>query len=106
MEEGRQHRSDEDLRQQHGFFFEACKHLTTLDTAAALVVLALYREAGVYLWPLLFFGLSLVSCTIGMLSLALRGTGADGLSPATTGLMLGAITFLAGLFTTFTGFVE
>lgn len=101
-----QRQSDEDLRQRHGFFFEACKHLTTLDTAAALVVLALNRNAGVYLWPLLFFGLSLVSCTIGMLYLALRGTGADALSPAKTGLVFGAVTFLAGLFTTFTGFVE
>lgn len=102
---GRGRGSDEDLRQQYGFFFEACKQLTTLNTAAALVVLALNREAGLYLWPLMFFGISLAGSTWGMLAVALKGTNIAGISTATNGLVVAAITFVAGLFTTFAGTV-
>lgn len=93
--------TDEDLRQQHGFLFEACKHLTTLNTAAALVALARHRDAD--LWPLPFFGVSLATSAYGMLVLALMGTGEKGLSRATGGLVIGAITFVGGLYSAFAG---
>ena len=37
----------EQQRQHHQLVFEACKHLTTLDTAAALILLGILRELGI-----------------------------------------------------------
>lgn len=57
--------------------FELFKHLTTLDTAASVVVLAVYRELpkGIVgsLGALLGFASSLLACLLGMLGFALRG---------------------------------
>ena len=65
--------SDEDLRQLQGFQFEAAKHLTTLNTAAALVVVALNRNIDLALWPLLFFALSLAAGVTSMSFLSISG---------------------------------
>jgi hypothetical protein len=99
----RENRSDEDLRQQYGFLFEACKHLTTLNTAAALVVLVLHRDAGLYLWPVPFFGLSLAVSAYGMLAITLIGTGEDGPAHAAHSLVIAALTFVTGLYVAFGG---
>jgi hypothetical protein len=90
--------NNEDTRQQHGFFFEMCKHLTTLDTAALLVVLAMHEELSAFLfWSLLLFGVSLFFSTIGMLVVALAGTSIESISRATNFLLLGSVTFLTGV---------
>lgn len=92
--------TDEDLRQQHGFFFEMLKHLTTLDTAAALVILTVHKDLGGYLFPLALFLISLFFSVIGMLVVALRGTDIESISRATNFLILGSSTFLLGVLST------
>jgi ABC-type uncharacterized transport system permease subunit len=56
--------------------FELCKHLTTLSTAGALIVLAVYRELTFQQWllglTLILFGLTiLVSVTIMLSSMTI-----------------------------------
>jgi hypothetical protein len=51
--------------------FEVFKHLTTLSTAGALVVLAVYREIGVVEWllglTLVLFGVSILASVVSMM---------------------------------------
>jgi hypothetical protein len=94
---------DEDVRQQYGFLFEGCKHLTTLNTAAALVVLAVHQEAGLSLWPLLFFGLSLVASLYGMVAIAITETWEEGPAHANGSLVSAALAFVVGLLFAFLG---
>ena len=101
---GRERWTDGNPSQQGGhFFFEACKHFTTLDTASALVVVALHQRADLYLWPLAFFGFSLLCSTYGMVALALRGTAPEGIAGARSGLLFGIAGFLLGLVVAFLG---
>ena len=62
----------------HELVVEACKHLTTLDTAA-LIVVAIFGELSISFAgaaaSLLAFGISLVCCVWGML---ITATGASG----------------------------
>jgi tellurite resistance protein TehA-like permease len=103
---GRERWADEDRGQQRGhFFFEACKHFTTLSTASALVVVVLNQRDDLYLWPLAFFGFSLLCTTYGMVALALRGGGSDGFSEARSALLFGIAGFLLGLVAAFLGAV-
>lgn len=95
----------DEYRKNHEMVFEACKHFTTLDTAAALVLVAVFREAGVGIngafWPLLCFGISLVSCAIGMMTTALRGLEDNKAALSATGsLIFGASVFFFGLVVT------
>jgi hypothetical protein len=99
----REDRSDEDRRQQHGFLFEACKQFTTLNTATTLVVLALYRDAGLSLWPVPFLGCSLLVSVYGMYAIAIYGTEEMGPAHATNSLMIAAITFVGGIYLAFAG---
>jgi hypothetical protein len=59
---------------QAKLLFEFCKHLSTLDVATALAILAIYREAAVesyVVWiALVLFGASLVLCVILMFWIA------------------------------------
>jgi hypothetical protein len=96
-------RSDEDRRQQHGFLFEACKHLTTLNTAAALVVLVLHREPGLFLWPLPFFGVSLAAALYGVFAIATLDPEEAGAAQATNCLVVATFAFLGGLIFAFMG---
>ena len=94
---------DEQIRQGNQFFFETFKHFTTLDTAAALIVIGLYRylgvEAAAVLGPLIAFGFSLALCAFGMLSVALGGLNEIKLlSRATVLLITGVIAFFVGLY--------
>lgn len=90
--------SEEDIRQQRGFFFEALKHLTTLAAASALVTLNVYREADLPLLPILFFFvLSLLFSAFGMVWAALAGTGEWPFFRGRNFLILGSSSFLAGL---------
>ena len=93
---------EEQSRKNHEMTFEACKHFTTLDTAAALVVVAIFREmdTGVFgaLWPLVCFGLSLVVCAYGMIVTALGGLGHTRAAiSAGSALIGGASIFFLGL---------
>ena len=105
MSEQRDWRRDleEDLRQQHQLVFDACKHFTTLDTAMALLLLAVFRDLGVALsaaiLPLLAFGLSLLACVHGMLDTAMGRLGVmrHAIS-ATSSLFVGVVLFVLGLF--------
>lgn len=86
----------------HEMTFEACKHFTTLDTAAALIVVALFREtdAGVFkaIWPLACFGLSLVVCAYGLIITAIAGLQNNRAAmSAAVALIVGALVFLLGL---------
>ena len=53
---------EERLRKQHEVMFEACKHFTTLNTAAVLIAVAIFRATvtglSAVLWQLFFLGLS------------------------------------------------
>ena len=103
---GRERWTDGNPRQQSGhFFFEACKHFTTLSTASALVVVDLNQRDDLYLWPLAFFGFSLLCTTYGMVALALRGAGPDGVSEARSALLFGIAGFLLGIVVAFLGAV-
>ena len=55
--------------------FEALKHVTTLSTAAALLILAIYREAPfrehLLALPLILMGLCVVLSVFGMLTISL-----------------------------------
>jgi hypothetical protein len=94
---------EEEVRQQHQLVFDACKHFTTLDTALALILLAVLRELGVELsaaiWPLAAFGFSLIACVYGMLATAMGGLGVlrHAIS-ASNALFIGIACFLVGLF--------
>ncbi len=94
---------EERSRKNHGMVFEACKHFTTLDTAAALVLAAVFRETSVggagLFWPLILFGLSLVACAFGMMSTAMRGLEDEKTAiSAGTSLILGASVFFFFFF--------
>jgi hypothetical protein len=94
---------EEGIRQQHQLVFDACKHFTTLDTAMAVILLAVYRELDVSLsaaiWPLLAFGLSLLSCVFGMLETAMGGIGEVRRAiSASNALFVGVLMFVLGLF--------
>ncbi|MDP9476232.1 MAG: hypothetical protein M3R38_11230 [Actinomycetota bacterium] len=93
---------EERSRKNHEMIFEACKHFTTLDTAAALIVVALFRETSTgilgALWPLVCFGLSLVVCAYGMIATAMGGLENEraAISAGST-LISGASIFFLGL---------
>lgn len=92
-------------RKNHEMVFEACKHFTTLDTAAALVLVAIFRETSVgvigALWPLVCFAISLLSCAFGMMTTALRGLDdARAATSAGGSLIFGASVFFLGLVAT------
>jgi hypothetical protein len=100
-------RSDEDRRQQHGFVFEACKHFTTLNTAAALVVVVLHRDPGLYLWPLPFFGVSLVASLYGVFAIATLDVDREaGAAQANVSLVIATITFFVGVVIGFAGVIN
>ncbi len=106
--EDRMKEIEEQSRKNHEMIFEACKHFTTLDTAAALVVIAIFRETvpGVLgaLWPLVCFGLSMVVCAYGMIVTALAGLGNTRAEISAGGtLILGASIFFLGLVWTVFG---
>ena len=91
------------MRQQHQLVFETFKHFATLNTAAAPVVVVLYRylslEAGTVIAPLIIFGVSLVLCVWGMLSIALGGLSINDNQAGTTIILLGiVVSFLLGLY--------
>lgn len=93
------------FRKNHEIMFEACKHFTTLDTAALLIVVAVFREPGyglsVVVWPLVWFGLSLALCAYGMLATALGGLDNTKVAISAGGaLIAGALVFFAGLVQT------
>jgi hypothetical protein len=57
--------------EQRKLYFEAFKHLTTINVAAALVLLAIYREGAVWsvlqvLFPMAGFGISLFLSLCGV----------------------------------------
>jgi hypothetical protein len=99
---------DESIRENHKLSFEACKHFTTLDTAAALFVVAVFRETdagmGAAVVPLLFFGISLVFCSFGLVGTALGGLPnmreMRQVSSLSAALICGALAFFMGLFFT------
>lgn len=96
----KEHRERE--RGNHGMLFEACRHFTTLDTAAALIVVAIFREteAGIVevVWPLVCFLISLIVCAYGMIVTALRGLGNFRAARSTSyALIGGASAFFLGL---------
>lgn len=66
-DEDRERRAEEFVK----LCFESFKHLTTLSTAGALVVLAVYREVSVETWitvlALAVFGLTILICLASML---------------------------------------
>ncbi len=66
-DEARERRTEEFVKLSFEFF----KHLTTLSTAGALVVLAVYREVSVDTWimvlALAVFGLTILICLVSML---------------------------------------
>jgi hypothetical protein len=89
-------------RKNHEMVFEACKHFTTLDTAAALIVVAIFRETGAgvvgAIWPLVCFGISLVVCAYGMIVTALGGLENTKASTSAGGALIGgASVFFLGL---------
>jgi len=69
--------SEEEIREEHRaeefvkLCFEFFKHLTTLSTAGALVVLAVYRELAVGEWllglTLVLFGISILASVLSMM---------------------------------------
>jgi len=67
-------------------YFESFKHVTTLDTATALVLLAVYRfsdtRPATLGLTLALLGLSLVTCILGMASV-ITVVGADTRRPTT-----------------------
>ena len=91
------------MRQQHQFVFETFKHFATLNTAAAPVVVALYRyldlKTGTVIVPLIIFGVSLVLCAWGMLSIALEGPSNNEKQSGTVATLLCVVVFfLLGLY--------
>jgi hypothetical protein len=60
--------------EQAKLYFEIFKHLASLSTAGALVVLAVYREVSVGRWPVLLslalFALTILACFVGMVAAA------------------------------------
>ncbi len=105
----RNHITLKDLQEQahknNEMTFEACKHFTTLDTAAALIVVAIFRETenGVLgaIEPLFCFAGSLIVCAYGLLVTAIAGLQNNKAAISTAGsLILGASVFFVGLMWT------
>jgi hypothetical protein len=100
--EDRMKEIEERSRKNHEMIFEACKHFTTLNTAAALIVVALFRETSTGVlgafWPLVCFGGSLVICAYGMIATALGGLENERVAISAGGTLIGgASIFFLGL---------
>ena len=95
--------SDPEGRRTEGLklMFEILKQQATLDTAAALVVIAFGREFGAsvvaVVLSLVLFGVSIVLCLFGMLWVAAQvGEGTEGKQPLVL-LALSSSSFISGL---------
>lgn len=95
--------SYEDRKEGIKLIFEILKHLTTLNTAAALVVLAIGREVevalGALVVALMLFGSSVVVCLFGMVSVSgLLSEGEAGADEYDWGYPLRLCAVASGLF--------
>jgi predicted cobalt transporter CbtA len=81
--------------------FEIFKHLTTLSTAGALVVLAVYREISIETWlvtlTLILFGLTVLTCVMSMTLAA--GYFADTSTRASERQLMWLLTVVSATFT-------
>lgn len=96
---------DDPRVEQRKLYFEAFKHMTTLNTAAALVVLTIHRDAPLSLLTLCAisgFSLSLVTSLYGMIHIPQKDFGEKGIEVLHSWLLiLAGITFFAGAFLAF-----
>lgn len=99
-EESEEHRRQERLK----LYFECFKHLTTLNTGAALVVLALYRGIAITdlsLLAILAFGISLITSLYGAIRIPQRGFLESNATYTSLLLTAASVTFFSGILLAF-----